>query len=96
MSHRPCPSPATAHYTLKAKGRSSADLGPCEVCGGHCAEVYVQYLTWYRHYPVYPEARKWAGGSLWGHKECLEQSREWEEGEECRDWSRSHAGNTRI
>ena len=85
MPHKPCPSSAMAHYTLKAKGRSSQHFGPCEVCNGHCAEVYVQHLVWHRHYPLIPEFYKYDGGSLWGHRECLLISREWEEGEEMQE-----------
>lgn len=41
----------------KSTGHGSARYGPCEVCGHHCAEVFIA-----------PDGR---GDYVFGHRECL-------------------------
>lgn len=48
-------------YRLKSTGYSSARYGVCEVCGLHCAEVYMQVRV--------------KGNDRFGHEDCLVKSR---------------------
>jgi hypothetical protein len=63
-------------YRISSTGESSSQYGNCDVCGGHCSEVY--YQTEERHYSFIHEGRAfggWTGNKCnnhFGHKECLE------------------------
>ena len=49
----------SADLTLRSLGASSAKYGACEVCSGHCSEVWL--LSDGRHTQTF------------GHRECLEE-----------------------
>ena len=62
-------------YRIRATGMSSARLGACEVCGGHCSEAYHQVeqvrfivggVTRWTHYKT---------RDLFGHEPCLRGQR---------------------
>jgi hypothetical protein len=48
-------------YTLKSTGHGSTRFGNCEVCGRHCAEVFVQGKDRTEY--------------TFGHDKCLKASR---------------------
>lgn len=66
-------------YRLSSTGYSSARLGPCEICGKHASEVFIQAEQ--KRYRRHDGTLSWTYAdcidSCFGHKECLEnQQRE--------------------
>jgi len=56
-------------YRIKSLGASSSQFGPCEVCGAHVSEVFLQV------------GMTRSGGDLFGHRACLVAARRsWEKG----------------
>ena len=68
-------------YRIKSTRRSSADLGPCEICRKHCSEVFHQvegktYLTdALDEVPGQIEMTYHECKNYFGHEECLRRSR---------------------
>lgn len=63
-------------YRIRNTGASSAKFGPCEVCGKHVSEVFMQaegvsYLD-----PEWGiQITEHECGTLFGHEKCLSDSR---------------------
>ena len=61
-------------YRLSSTGHSSARFGPCEVCGKHATEVFIQ--SGQRQYRKSDGSYGWARiSNYFGHKECLKKQR---------------------
>lgn len=60
-------------YRIKSTGNSSARFGPCEVCGKHVSEVFIQ--TEGKIYQPKEMTYYQCNKSLFGHEVCLIQQR---------------------
>lgn len=67
-------------YRISSTEKSSHAYGPCEVCGEHVSEVYIQASMLYFEGDAKDRIRSFFHYSgdeyLFGHKECLEGKRE--------------------
>ncbi len=62
-------------YRITSTGKSSAQLGPCEICGKYASEVFYQVEE--RKY-LYNGKTGWTQKNCrdyFGHKECLIEKR---------------------
>ena len=71
------PLPGDLRFRLRNTGDSSARLGPCEVCGLHCSEVYLQATLQAYEAPELEGGLGWSylPGPDFGHRACLVASR---------------------
>lgn len=77
------PQPGDYRFRLRSTGYSSARYGPCEVCGKHCTEVFLQAARRFFRFDPIPtnpcdpeELEGWAERpGAFGHEACLRELR---------------------
>jgi hypothetical protein len=62
-------------YRLKALGYTSKTFGPCECCGGHVSDVWIQTEESRETDPRNGQTFWGVGESKFGHEECLMKAR---------------------
>jgi len=64
----------TYRYRIRSTGYSSRRYGPCQVCGRHASEVFLQAEL---QMSIRPDGSVGYShrGTIFGHRECLERIR---------------------